>query len=78
MSKRDFINYLECEFSQYQNLTDDCSRKEKKQFINGLMKASRFFGVSYDELNTIVDTHRKVSDQSDNYLDIPAFIRQAK
>lgn len=78
MNNSDFIKFLECEFLQYQKLTDHSERQEKKQFINGLMTASRFFGVSYHELNAVVDVYRKENMQRDDYLDIPTFIRLAK
>ncbi|WP_010448222.1 hypothetical protein [Vibrio rotiferianus] len=78
MDSNDFIEFLKQEFSDYHGLTEPRQRKEKKQFINGLMTASRFFGVSYDELKAIVATHRAVDTQDEHYLDIPTFIRQAK
>ncbi|MCG7496414.1 hypothetical protein MHO82_06035 [Vibrio sp. Of7-15] len=57
--------------------TNDIQHKrEKKQFINGLMTASRVMGISYDELNEVIEAMPKPKFSSlDDKLAIPTYIR---
>jgi hypothetical protein len=57
-------------------------KSEKKQYLNGLMKAARFFDVSHEELQQQIPqgllptkTCLEAQASSDRYLDIPTFIR---
>ncbi|MEJ2763715.1 hypothetical protein VV869_06995 [Photobacterium sp. MCCC 1A19761] len=78
MEKTEFFDYLRHEFQEYCAIPLDhtAAKLEKKQFINGLMKASRFFGVSYDELNDVINSQPKYSWASlEAILDVPTYIR---
>jgi len=82
MKKMEFLTCLTNEFTQYNLIadTDSSLKREKKQYIDGLMAASRFFGVSFEELSAI--RHRSASEHAqqsatsdlDHYLDTPAVI----
>ncbi|WP_210447463.1 hypothetical protein [Vibrio crassostreae] len=92
MRKNDFLNYLSTQLDMYQQLpvTDINRQNETKIFINGLMTASRFFGISYSELQEIIprdlrldenniDSISTTEDKSP-YKDLssPTFHRQGK
>jgi len=79
MKKMEFLTCLTNEFIQYNLIadTDSSLKREKKQYIDGLMTASHYFGVSFDELSAI--SHRGMNEQAlisdlDYYLDTPAVI----
>lgn len=70
MDKSEFHAYLRNAFQRYNQIPtiNRDEKREMKQYINGLMTTSRFFGVSYEDLKDIVDSEA-------NY-DIPTFVRQ--
>jgi len=83
MKKMEFLTCLSNEFIQYNLIPDADShvKREKKQYINGLMTASRYFGISFEELNAISTSptseyvDQSLLDGLDKYLDVPAVIR---
>lgn len=82
MSKHpELLTLIEQEFIDYRGIPmmDSQRKHEKKQFINGLMTAARVVGITYDELNTIVEAHPPASIQyHEDELSIPAYIRNKK
>ena len=85
MSKDNFIEYLAEEIREYHNIlpTEKAKKDGKRMYINGLMKASRFFGVEYGELEKVIrqyqDTVNNVGyNGSLEFLDIPTFLRLNK
>lgn len=51
-------------------------KRDKKHFIKGLMTASRAVGISYDELNEIIESNPKAQFRDlDEKLSIPTFVR---
>lgn len=84
MGKSDFLIYLKDELNQYSCIPDNNpqAKSEKKQFINGLMRGSRFFGVSFDELKEVTDNGVKTqvnehaTFKKEDLLNIPEFIRE--
>lgn len=51
-------------------------KREKKQFINGLMTAARVMGISYDDLNDIIEAMPEPKFNSlDEKLTTPTYIR---
>jgi len=82
MGKAELLVYLRGELNQYNRIINSQTKREKKQYIDGLMKASRFFGVSYEELKEITDSELKEHINSltmsgdDDLLDVPTFIRK--
>lgn len=85
-NKQEFLAYLQASFRDYfadfsQNSAD---RAQSKSFINGLMVAGKFFGITSEELQQALSreqSHRlKGSAQIDftgqDLLEIPAYIRQ--
>ena len=82
MNNSDFLDYLKNEFHQYHQIPtqETQARNEKKQFIAGLMKASRFFGVSYEALQGIVEEEQRKGAPPfaslDDKLIVPTYIRQ--
>ncbi|MEZ8104080.1 hypothetical protein [Vibrio cortegadensis] len=78
MRNAEFLEYLKSEFQEYCAIPISQSqhKSEKKQFINGLMKASRFFGVSFDDLNEIIKSQPQASFHGfEDMLDVPTYIR---
>ncbi|MGF1724893.1 hypothetical protein [Photobacterium nomapromontoriensis] len=56
--------------------SEEQKKRDKKSFINGLMTASRIVGISYDELNNIVEAMPKSTFASlEDKLAIPTYIR---
>lgn len=82
MNNIEFLEYLKNEFHQYHQIPtqETQARREKKQFISGLMTASRFFGVSYDALQVIVEEEQRKGAPPfaslDDKLIVPTYIRQ--
>ncbi|GHA10779.1 hypothetical protein [Oceanisphaera arctica] len=83
MQKTEFLGYLSVEFQEYCQIpSEDIQEKqEKKQFINGLMKAARIFGVSFDELTAVVKSEQPDAGPSfsvsspEDIIKVPAYIR---
>lgn len=77
MDKQVFLDYLREQFDDYQAtpVSRMSEHAEKKQFINGLMTASRFFDVSYEELQALAP--KEVEGKTD-FLDIPTYVRNGK
>lgn len=87
MEKSEFLSYLKDVINQYNLMSDfeGIKKAEKKQYINGLMRASRFFCVSFEELKAVVDQSETVEQSYDESfvgtkepLEIPTFVRQNK
>jgi hypothetical protein len=92
MRKDDFLNYLSTQLDIYYQLpaTDKTTQSETEHFINGLMTAARFFGVSYSELQAVIPeelkahvpdvTEKPTVDEHFQSTDLnsPAFERQGK
>ncbi|MBD3822639.1 MAG: hypothetical protein IE914_10340 [Thiotrichales bacterium] len=84
MSEQEFLAYLKNELHQYSLILDQngARKREKKQYIKGLMTASRFFGVSFEALEAVVGTTLKPqaggmdSASREELLDIPTVIRK--
>lgn len=72
MIKIKLINQLHRELDEYNSMLDDYNRRDKKQFINGFMIACRLAGVTYGELNKVINQKVKMRGPD---LDIPAYIR---
>ncbi|EEZ88381.1 hypothetical protein VME_18250 [Vibrio harveyi 1DA3] len=64
-----FFEYLDSTFKEYRLKPT----AETKAFINGLMTASKFFGVTYEELERVIE---QGAPKDVPYLDIPTFIRK--
>ncbi|PSU96364.1 hypothetical protein C0W80_17320 [Photobacterium leiognathi subsp. mandapamensis] len=78
MDKMDFLNYLKHEYQEYCVIPsiEYQKKREKREFINGLMKGSRFFGVSFDDLEEIVQSQSSLCfDSLEEMLEIPTYIR---
>ncbi|PHX06552.1 hypothetical protein [Vibrio splendidus] len=63
MNKANFLDYLSVQFDIYNQLSDKATQNEAKQFINGMMTASRFFGVSYPELQAAIPSELKLCNE---------------
>ncbi|WP_394142900.1 hypothetical protein [Vibrio chagasii] len=75
----ELLAFIEEEFQKYNLMPIDNSqaKRDKKEFINGLMTAARVVGVGYDELNLIVKSTTRGGVKSIEYdLSTPAYIRQ--
>ncbi|HCH0793139.1 TPA: hypothetical protein NKO85_003829 [Vibrio parahaemolyticus] len=77
MNKEAFLKHLVEQFEEYHNIPSSLvgEKISKKQFINGLMTASRFFGVEYEELESVIP--KSLADDEE-LLYIPKFIRDGK
>ena len=76
--RTELLTLIEQEFQEYRanSLHDSQLKRDKKAFINGLMTAARIVGISYDELNAIVEsTSIKNEQESKSDLSVPAYIR---
>ncbi|GLS91460.1 hypothetical protein GCM10007916_25290 [Psychromonas marina] len=87
MEQSEFLSYLSNELDLYYQIPSTYSqvKYEKKQYINGLMKASRFFGVSFENIQEVINRESKgqiaalaASGRTDELYEIPAFIRENK
>ena len=85
-NKQEYLDYLQATFRDYFASVEQKSpteRAQAKSFINGLMVAGKIFGVTSEELQQVlsrVQSHRvtgeaKLAIGSQDYLDIPAYIR---
>ncbi|OED65907.1 hypothetical protein A165_00920 [Vibrio tasmaniensis ZS-17] len=75
----ELLAFIEEEFQKYSLMPTDNSqaKRDKKEFINGLMTAARVIGVGYDELNLIVKSTASRGVKGIEYdLSTPAYIRQ--
>ncbi|EPC6137760.1 hypothetical protein ACR0WA_003713 [Vibrio cholerae] len=52
-------------------------KRDKKQFINGLMTACRVVGISFEELNSIIEQmpKRPIFKDLDEQLSVPTYVR---
>lgn len=83
MDSTEFLDYLRKEFEQYRQIpSHECERlREKKAFLNGLMTSAKIFGVSFDELQSVVDSAEANAvkavtlSENESILDVPTFIR---
>lgn len=85
MSKDNFMEYLAKEIREYHNIlpAEKVKRDGKRMYINGLMKASRFFSVEYSELERVIKQYQDTVNnfgytESLEFLDIPTFLRLNK
>lgn len=74
--RTELLIFIEQQFNEYRLIPkkNTQEKSEKKAFINGLMTAARIVGISYDELNVIVESTCIEREESDD-LSIPAYIR---
>jgi len=83
MKKTQFLTYLSNELMQYNLIPDADSvlKHDKKQFINGLMTAARYLGISFEELKIVIDSQPSIEiEQSlqasiERYFDVPTVMR---
>ena len=74
----ELLAFIIREFREYRliPITDTAHKRDKKQYIHGLMMAARVIGVSYDKLNAIVEAEPVMDLQShEDELSIPTYIR---
>ncbi|MCG9727737.1 hypothetical protein [Vibrio brasiliensis] len=67
----------ECEIYSSIPASEQLQKRDKKCFINGLMTACRVVGVSFEELNAIIESmpqQPKFKD-IDEKLSIPTYVR---
>ncbi|EIV8651628.1 hypothetical protein CGH02_23905 [Vibrio parahaemolyticus] len=77
--REELLALLSKECGEYSSIpeSEQQQKRDKKSFINGLMTACRVVGISYDELNTIVEAMPKQAKfkDLDEQLAIPTYIR---
>ncbi|WP_349775432.1 hypothetical protein [Vibrio intestinalis] len=78
-SKEELLALLtkECELYSSIAVTERQQKRDKKCFINGLMTACRVVGISFEALNTIIESmpqQTKFKD-IDEQLSIPTYVR---
>lgn len=68
---KECVEYSEIPTSEYQN------KRDKKNFINGLMTACRAVGISFEELSVITESipQQPKFNDLDEKLAIPTFVR---
>ncbi|EGU31298.1 hypothetical protein VII00023_22984 [Vibrio ichthyoenteri ATCC 700023] len=73
----ELLDLIKLEFKDYSaiSLTDHQRRHDKKQFINGLMTAARAIGISFEQLNAVVESFQLTLCDCDD-LSVPAYIRE--
>lgn len=81
--KNRLLDMVSKELEEYMSMpTGTLSEQDKKQFINGVMTACRIAGISYSELEEVVQLEGAESQDplpsrtSNESLHIPTFIRQ--
>ncbi|MEZ9928375.1 hypothetical protein AB4402_11615 [Vibrio breoganii] len=77
-NKQAFLDLLSEEYQQYLAIpsTQWQKKRESKQFIRGLMTASRLFGISFDELSEIVVCDSNQALSIEDMLKVPTYIRE--
>ncbi|KDO14927.1 hypothetical protein DP83_14855 [Vibrio metoecus] len=77
--KEDLLILLSKECELYASIPDNEQQKkrDKKQFINGLMTACRVVGISFEELNSIIEQmpKRPIFKDLDEQLSVPTYVR---
>jgi len=78
-SKEELLALLtkECELYSSIPASEQQQKRDKKCFINGLMTACRVVGISFEELNAIIELmpqQPKLKD-IDEQLSIPTYVR---
>ncbi|MGR5428232.1 hypothetical protein ACPV5D_24585 [Vibrio harveyi] len=78
-SKEELLAILKKECELYSSIpaSEQQRKRDKKFFINGLMTACRVVGISFEELNLIIETmpqQPKFKDL-DEQLSIPTYVR---
>lgn len=78
-SKKELLAALakECELYSSIPASEQQQKREKKCFIYGLMTASRIMGITFEELNSIIESmpqQPKFKDM-DERLSIPTYVR---
>ena len=83
MQNRDkYLTHLVSEFRKYHLMTDANDKEKMKIHLHGFMQAGRILGVSFTDLQQVVDQEKenidamKVFFASEDIRDIPAFIRE--
>lgn len=77
--QNELLEIIKKEFNEYRSISiaEKQRKHDKKQFINGLMVAARAVGISFDELNDIVESSQVGSSSIViDDLSIPAYIRE--
>ncbi|EJL6980270.1 hypothetical protein V5H21_15330 [Vibrio cholerae] len=78
-SKEELLALLSKECDSYASIPDSEQQKkrDKKHFINGLMTACRVVGISFEELNTIIEQMPKkpIFKDLDEQLSVPTYVR---
>ncbi|NOH82103.1 hypothetical protein F0231_20525 [Vibrio sp. RE86] len=78
-SKEELLTILKKECELYSSIpaNEQQRKRDKKCFINGLMTACRVVGISFEELNLIIETMPKQPQfrDLDEQLSIPTYVR---
>ncbi|GEM78078.1 hypothetical protein [Vibrio superstes] len=77
-NKQAFVDLLSEEYQQHLAIpaTQSHKKRESKQFIRGLMTASRLLGVSFDELSEVVGCQSNQVSSNEDMLEVPTYIRE--
>ncbi|ENM5787943.1 hypothetical protein QSX70_003471 [Vibrio metoecus] len=77
--KEELLTLLSKECELYVSILDSGEQKkrDKKHFINGLMTACRVVGISFEELNSIIEQmpKRPIFKDLDEQLSVPTYVR---
>ncbi|HGH6027970.1 TPA: hypothetical protein AB5H75_003926 [Vibrio mimicus] len=77
--KEELLTLLSKECELYVSILDSDQQKkrDKKHFINGLMTACRVVGISFEELNSIIEQmpKRPIFKDLDEQLSVPTYVR---
>ncbi|EJL6264632.1 hypothetical protein ATY35_19800 [Vibrio cidicii] len=77
--KEELLTLLSKECELYVSIldSDEQKKRDKKHFINGLMTACRVVGISFEELNSIIEQmpKRPIFKDLDEQLSVPTYVR---
>ncbi|EIA3114598.1 hypothetical protein K7D17_003592 [Vibrio cholerae] len=77
--KEELLTLLSKECELYVSIldSDEQKKRDKKHFINGLMTACRVVGISFEELNPIIEQmpKRPIFKDLDEQLSVPTYVR---
>ncbi|TXY00516.1 hypothetical protein [Vibrio mimicus] len=77
--KEELLTLLSKECELYVSIlnSDQQKKRDKKHFINGLMTACRVVGISFEELNSIIEQmpKRPIFKDLDEQLSVPTYVR---
>ncbi|CAH0525990.1 hypothetical protein VHP8226_01472 [Vibrio hippocampi] len=76
--RNELMEVIEQAFIDYHTMTTDdiTTKREKKQFIDGLMTAARVIGVHYEELDALTKAVPIMLQRQPIDMTTPAYIRQ--